>query len=71
MKDFVKQYKEYAEAEKKICKFYRNIVGDCTQCPLQDFSCGTFDFDIVPIENLVEVLEKWRNENETHSKYQF
>lgn len=59
--DFIKQYKEYAKIESSICHFYRNTIGNCSQCPLNSLSCGTFDFGRVPIENLVEVLEKWRN----------
>ena len=65
--DFVKLYKEYAKTKKSICKFYRNIIGSCADCPLQNMACGTFDFDIVPIENLIEVLDKWRKDNETHN----
>ena len=67
MNDFIKQYKEYAKIESSICKFYRNVIGSCSQCPLHPFSCGTFDFDIAPIENIVEVLEKWRHKNETNN----
>lgn len=67
MDDFIKQYKEYAKIESSICKFYRNIIGSCKECPLQNMACGTFDFDIVPIENLVEVLERWRKDNETNN----
>ena len=67
MNDFIKQYKEYAKIENSICKFYRNVIGSCSQCPLCAMSCGTFDFDIVPIENLVEVLDKWRKNNETNN----
>ena len=59
--EFIKQYKEYAKIESSICNFYRNTIGSCNQCPLNPLSCGTFDFTRVPIENLVEVLEKWRN----------
>ena len=64
---FVKLYKEYAKTEKSICKFYRNTIGSCETCPLRNMACGTFDFDIVPIENLVEVLDKWRKNNETNN----
>mgnify|MGYP003555325050 CR=1 FL=1 len=59
--EFIKQYKEYAKIESSICNFYRNTIGSCSQCPLNPLSCGTFDFTRVPIENLVEVLDKWRN----------
>lgn len=67
MKSFIEQYKEYAKIERSICEFYRKIIGSCSQCPLQSCSCGTFDFDLVPIENLVEILEKWRHKNETNN----
>lgn len=65
--EFIKQYKEYAKIEKSICKFYRNVMGSCHQCPLLSVSCGTFDFDIVPIENVIAILEKWRKKNETNN----
>ena len=57
--EFIKQYKDY----NSVCEFYKKIIGSCSQCPLNPFSCGTFSFYLIPIESLVEVLEKWRDKN--------
>ena len=65
--EFVKLYKEYAKTEQNVCNFYRKVIGSCENCPLQNLACGTFDFDRAPIENLIEILDKWRKKNEANN----